>query len=87
MMRDWAAFQSTGGKRRSRILIYAVAAKRFQDRNKPGSTALYGLIPGIIAFLVPVYGLHDSWQEPNALGWIAAFIEWGVSLWLVLSTC
>ena len=28
---------------------YPLAAKRFQDRNKPGETALYSYIPSIIA--------------------------------------
>ena len=31
---------------------YAVAAKRFQDRDKPGITALYGLVPVLIASLL-----------------------------------
>ena len=63
---------------------YAVAAKRFQDRDKPGVTALYGLIPGLVAVLLPVYGLQGSWQQPNTLGWICAFIEWTVSIWFVI---
>jgi uncharacterized membrane protein YhaH (DUF805 family) len=28
---------------------YPLAAKRFQDRNRPGETALYGYVPSIIA--------------------------------------
>jgi uncharacterized membrane protein YhaH (DUF805 family) len=49
---------------------YAVAAKRFQDRDKPGITALYGLVPVLIASLLQAFGLTGTPQEPNALGWI-----------------
>ena len=64
--------------------VYAVAAKRFQDRDKPGVTALYGLIPALIAILLPFYGLHGSWQQPNTLGWICALTEWSVTLWFII---
>ena len=37
---------------------YAVSAKRFQDRDRPGKTALYGLVPVLIANLLHDLGAH-----------------------------
>jgi uncharacterized membrane protein YhaH (DUF805 family) len=65
-------------------LGYAVAAKRFQDRDKPGVTALYGLIPGLVAALLPVYGLAGSLEDPNALGYTCAIIVWTMGLWFII---
>ena len=64
--------------------FYAVAAKRFQDRDKPGVTALYGLVPAFIANLLTVFGLAGTPQELNALGWICALVIWGVALWFLI---
>jgi uncharacterized membrane protein YhaH (DUF805 family) len=63
---------------------YAVAAKRFQDRDKPGQTALYGLVPVLIASLLQSFGLTGTPQEPNALGWICTLITLGVGLWFLI---
>jgi uncharacterized membrane protein YhaH (DUF805 family) len=48
--------QTTNGQTISELIwiilylpAYPLAAKRFQDRNKPGRTALYGYIPSVIA--------------------------------------
>ncbi|HWY53325.1 MAG TPA: DUF805 domain-containing protein [Terriglobales bacterium] len=48
---------------------YALAAKRFQDRDKAGRTALYGLIPVQAAMLVWLWGPVGTRAEPNALAW------------------
>ncbi|MET0668354.1 MAG: DUF805 domain-containing protein [Methyloceanibacter sp.] len=63
---------------------YAVAAKRFQDRDKPGVTAIYGLVPVLIASLLQAFGLTGTPQEPNALGWIANLVIIGVGLWFLI---
>lgn len=63
---------------------YAVSAKRFQDRDKPGTTALYGLVPLLIASLLQAFGLTGTATELNALGWICALITWGVFIWFVI---
>jgi uncharacterized membrane protein YhaH (DUF805 family) len=63
---------------------YAVAAKRFQDRDKPSITALYGLVPVLIASLLQAFGLTGTPQEPNALGWICTLITMGVGLWFLI---
>jgi uncharacterized membrane protein YhaH (DUF805 family) len=60
---------------------YAVTAKRFQDRDKPGQTALYGLIPVFVAILLGSFGLTGDPTGPNALGWICTLIYLGVGLW------
>jgi len=63
---------------------YAVCAKRFQDRDRPGKTALYGLVPVLIANLLQSFGLTGTPQEPNGLGWICTLINLGVLLWFVI---
>jgi len=63
---------------------YAVAAKRFQDRDKPGITALYGLVPELIASLLHAFGLPGTPQEPHALDWICPLITLGVGLWFLI---
>jgi len=63
---------------------YAVAAKRFQDRDKPGITALYGLVPVLIASLLQAFGLTGTPNNPNALGWICNLITMGVGLWFLI---
>ena len=64
--------------------FYAVAAKRFQDRDKPGITAVYGLVPALIANLLTVLGLAGTPQGLNGLGWICALVVWGVGLWFLI---
>jgi uncharacterized membrane protein YhaH (DUF805 family) len=63
---------------------YAVAAKRFQDRDKPGKMALYGLIPVLIAALFYAFGMTGDLTGPNAVGWICILIYWSVGLWFVI---
>lgn len=63
---------------------YAVCAKRFQDRDKPGKTALYGLVPMLIASFFQAFGWTGTPQEPNAIGWICTLINVGVFLWFVI---
>jgi uncharacterized membrane protein YhaH (DUF805 family) len=63
---------------------YALTAKRFQDRDRPGVTALYGLVPGSIAMLLGVFGLTGDLGEVNALGWICRLVYWGVGIWFLI---
>jgi uncharacterized membrane protein YhaH (DUF805 family) len=63
---------------------YAVAAKRFQDRDKPGQTALYGLVPALIASLLQNFGLTGTPEAPNALGWICSLVTLGVGIWFLV---
>jgi uncharacterized membrane protein YhaH (DUF805 family) len=63
---------------------YALAAKRFQDRDKAGRTALYGLIPMQAAILVWLWGPVGTPGEPNTLGWICFAVEQGTTLWFLI---
>ena len=63
---------------------YAVAAKRFQDRDKPGQTALYGLIPLLVASLLQNFGLTGTPEAPNALAWICRMVTLGVGIWFLV---
>jgi uncharacterized membrane protein YhaH (DUF805 family) len=63
---------------------YAVAAKRFQDRDKPGRMAVYGLLPVALAALLYAFGFTGNLGEPNAIGWICILIYWAVGLWFLI---
>ena len=63
---------------------YAVAAKRFQDRDKPGQTALYGLVPLLIANLLQNFGLTGTPEAPNPLAWICSIVTLGVGIWFLV---
>jgi len=63
---------------------YAVCAKRFQDRDKPGKMALYGLVPSLIASLLDGWGLTGAHGQLNALGWICVLVNLGVLLWFLI---
>lgn len=62
---------------------YAVCAKRFQDRDRPGKTALYGLVPILIASLLQTWGLTGT-QQNLGLGWICFLIIFGVGIWFLI---
>jgi uncharacterized membrane protein YhaH (DUF805 family) len=63
---------------------YAVSAKRFQDRDRPGKTALYGLVPVLIANLLTTWGLTGVPGQPNGVGWLCTLINLGVGLWFLI---
>ena len=63
---------------------YAVSAKRFQDRDKPGIMAVYGLGALLVASLLGTLGLTGTPQVPNALGWICTLVTLGVGLWFMI---
>jgi uncharacterized membrane protein YhaH (DUF805 family) len=63
---------------------YAIAAKRFQDRDKPGKFALYGLVPMLIASVLQALGLAGTPEQPNAIGWICSIVTLGVGLWFLV---
>ncbi|HKQ54875.1 MAG TPA: DUF805 domain-containing protein [Methyloceanibacter sp.] len=63
---------------------FAVAAKRFQDRNRPGETALFGLVPVFAAILLDCFGMTGDAMGANGLGWICRLIYLGVGLWFAI---
>jgi len=63
---------------------YAVCAKRFQDGNKPGKMALFGLVPFLITGLFDSWGLTGTPGELNALGWLCMLVNLGVMLWFLI---
>jgi uncharacterized membrane protein YhaH (DUF805 family) len=54
------------------LLAYPLAAKRFQDRDKPGETALYGYVPSIIA--AGLLSLVRSRRTPGRLNCQSAML-------------
>jgi uncharacterized membrane protein YhaH (DUF805 family) len=65
-------------------LTYAVSAKRFQDRDKSGITALYGLVAILITNLLQALGLTGTPEAVNAVGWICALVNLGVLIWFLI---
>ena len=63
---------------------YAVTAKRFQDRDRPGQTALFGLVPMLVAVALQAFGMTGDPAAPNGLGWICRLIYLGVGLWFAI---
>lgn len=63
---------------------YALCAKRFQDRDKPGKTALYGLVPCLLALLLDSWGLTGTSLEQNGLGWLCTLVFLGVGMWFLI---
>jgi uncharacterized membrane protein YhaH (DUF805 family) len=63
---------------------YAVSAKRFQDRDKPGIMAAYGMGALLLTSLLATLGLTGTQQELSAIGWVCTLINLGVLLWFVI---
>ncbi len=62
---------------------YALMAKRFQDRDKPGRTALYGLAPIYAVNLVQTFGMIPI-GGPGLLPRLCDAVVIGLTLWLVI---
>jgi uncharacterized membrane protein YhaH (DUF805 family) len=68
------------------ILIYpayCISAKRFQDRNKPGSLALIGIGLGILQTLARLAGLSNPFN-PTAVDWILNIALIIVGIWYLI---
>ena len=62
---------------------YAVMAKRFQDRNKPGVLALFGIVPLVSSNLLQTFGYLDP-ENPSVILQIFDVVVVGISLWLLV---
>ena len=62
---------------------YAISAKRFQDRNKPGSLALIGIGLGILQTLARLTGLSNPYA-PTAVDWILNIALLIVGIWYLI---
>jgi uncharacterized membrane protein YhaH (DUF805 family) len=62
---------------------YALSAKRFQDRNKPGSLALIGIGLSILLTLAQVVGLSNPFG-PTAIDWILNIARLIVGIWYLI---
>jgi uncharacterized membrane protein YhaH (DUF805 family) len=62
---------------------YALSAKRFQDRNKPGGLALIGIGLGIIQTLARLVGLSNPFN-PTAIDWILNVALLIVGIWYLI---
>ena len=81
--------QTTNGQTISELIwiilylpAYPLAAKRFQDRNKPGRTALYGYIPSVIAAGLLSFGpVRDIPQTVElAIGDLVVSFNWNTNI-------
>jgi uncharacterized membrane protein YhaH (DUF805 family) len=62
---------------------YAVSAKRFQDRNKPGGLALIGIGLGILQTVLRLLGLSDP-IHPTVIDWILSIALVIVGIWYLI---
>jgi uncharacterized membrane protein YhaH (DUF805 family) len=62
---------------------YALSAKRFQDRDKPGGLALIGIGLGILQTLARLVGLSNPFN-PTAIDWILNIALLIVGIWYVI---
>ena len=62
---------------------YAISAKRFQDRDKPGGLALIGIGLGIVQTLTRLLGLSNP-MAPTAVDWILNILLLIVGIWYLI---
>jgi uncharacterized membrane protein YhaH (DUF805 family) len=62
---------------------YALSAKRFQDRNKPGGLALIGIGLGIVQTLARLAGLSNPFN-PTAVDYILGIALLIVGIWYLI---
>lgn len=62
---------------------YAVMAKRFQDRGKPGALALIGLVPVYAVNLLYTFGIFDS-LDPSPLAQGCDIVISLIFLWFLV---
>ena len=62
---------------------YAISAKRFQDRDKPGNLAFIGIGLGIVQTLGRLLGLSDPLQL-TAFDWILSLALLIVGIWYLI---
>ena len=63
---------------------YAVSAKRFQDRDKPGTLALILIAIGILQTILTLIGVMGNPLSQNALDWIFSIILLIVGIWFLV---
>ena len=63
---------------------YAVGAKRFQDRGRPGTLAL--ILPGVslLSQLVTTLGLSGDPMAPGALAYVFMIAVFAVAIWYLI---
>jgi uncharacterized membrane protein YhaH (DUF805 family) len=62
---------------------YAVMAKRFQDRNKPGALALFYIVPLILSNLLYTFDVFDA-AKPTMVSQLVDLALVGMSIWLLI---
>ena len=62
---------------------YAVMAKRFQDRNKPGALALIGIVPLVLSNLLYTFDVFDA-ETPTMVSQLFDLALVGISIWLLI---
>src|SRR5207302_645563 len=63
---------------------YAVMAKRFHDRGRPGATAMPAIGIPLLTALLTLIGLTGSDVRPNLLGEVLNFINLVIAFWILL---
>ena len=64
--------------------FYAVSAKRFQDRDKPGTLAWIFVGLSILASLLTLIGAMGNPRQPGVLDWIFGVASLIVAVWYIV---
>ncbi len=64
--------------------FYAVSAKRFQDRDKPGSLAWIFVGLSILSSLLTLIGAMGNPYQPGVLDWIFGVASLIVAVWYIV---
>lgn len=64
--------------------FYAVCAKRFHDRDKPGSLAWIFVVLSILSALLGLFGLIGNPFAPNALDYIIGVLTLIIAIWYLV---
>jgi uncharacterized membrane protein YhaH (DUF805 family) len=63
---------------------YAVFAKRFQDRGRPGTYAAVPIGVFLVIALASLFGLTGNELAPNTFGLVLSFVDLVVGLWILI---
>jgi uncharacterized membrane protein YhaH (DUF805 family) len=63
---------------------FCLMAKRFQDRDRPGSFAWIIIGLGLLVSLLGLIGLTGDPANPNWLGWVLNLADAAIAIWFLI---
>lgn len=65
-------------------LAYNLMAKRFQDRDKPSTYALYAIVALFILTVISLFTTPPPGEMPGAISIIASLLTLAIAIWLLI---